>query len=561
MEKAHFLSKLNTFVYGPAFPERLICLEWKGYEAIAAEIDAAGKIYALSRIDIPPKGSGVEAIDQMFATGGFGDYPIFIVYSVPGIVFKTSTVPSTVDTEIETTVRFNVLKDVGIAKDNLIFDFFAKSRFSNESEVYIGAADRSEVNQMLDAVKGVGEEGEQRIVKGLIPGIMSLLNPVESLPGGVQAILNISYKTTSILIFKDNQLLFHREIVFGIDGSVELLAKKLYQENSVKDYLSKSKKLVKAAGLSPITRLDSEKVKVAGKLIKISEQEQTALEDARESGMARLIQNIRLSIGYFKTQTKVESVDCIYILGEGAEIPGMDKRMSDEFNTPVKIVDPFDGYALAQEEHTLQARLERDKLLYSSVMGGVRHLMKNGYESMNMLVPRGQRRQGIVSKIKKDPLLGFGPVAILLIILIILSSMYSRVSVMTSKSQSSSLNKSVATLKPLQKEMKELRSKINYAENQIAYLTSLHSGQKWSEVLLQMNRSVPEGVGIDQFRYGHLPNPEEIEITGTTLSTQKVTETARNLQESGVFKDLKIISADQEQEQVRFQMRGMVVTQ
>ena len=144
---------------------------------------------------------------------------------------------------------------------------------------------------------------------------------------GVDVILNIGCKSTTIVVFGNGQDFFTREL--NIAG--HKISKSLMDKNSLNYYEAEKLKFEK--GVQSLENTSTE-------------NESFSIQVAEKTIFTNLVEEIRKSLRYYMKTNPQAYFNKIYVTGGSANLVGVKDFISTNLNSEVELLDPFEKIAL-----------------------------------------------------------------------------------------------------------------------------------------------------------------------------------------------------------------------
>jgi len=246
--------------------------------------------------------------------------------------------------------------------------------------------------------------------------------------------------------------------------------------------------------------------------------------------LRRLKNEILRSFDYYKDQFREEKIDKVLLTGGSSKLKGLDAYLSDALGITVEILEPLkniemDG-SLKPKEEKLNECLPRLSLSIGLALG--KAIMIN---FLRVLHPpkKGLQLPGFLSKIQLPArslvAIGVGILALAIGFNVYLTSrrdMYRR--------QLQDKQVILADIKALH-ERKNVLSDIARKETHVR------------SMLVQLTKTFPSGITLTNLIYDN--GKKQIWLTGTAAYTGLVGKLIKNLEDSGYFRDVKLLEIKQ----------------
>jgi type IV pilus assembly protein PilM len=265
------------------------------------------------------------------------------------------------DDEIETAVRFQAQDHIPMPLDHAVLDYQVVDRSAGEGnerrmDVVAVAARREMVDALLGALRGAGLRpvgidlsafGMIRALEGVVASAPAAMTPSYEERAGQEeasaahmtaATLYCNFgDVTNLAVARGSMCLFTRISPFGLEG----IAQRLAERRGLT--LVDARQWLSHVGLErPIDEIEGDPETV---------------EHAREAlaeGAAKLADELRLSLDFYRTQEGAANVEGVVACGPGSLIQGLVERLERELGQPFHAVRPP---ALSHLDNASAARL------------------------------------------------------------------------------------------------------------------------------------------------------------------------------------------------------------
>lgn len=287
---------------------------------------------------IDPEALG-EALSEMFAANSLSA-DVRLGLANQKIAVRTIRLPVIADREeLETAIRFRAADEIPMPLDQAVMDYTVLGEVGPSTErrleVVVAAARRDMVSTALAALRAAGlrPTGIDLSAYGLIRGLHGAVPaPAAAAPAyeDRQELGGAAYPSqparlycnlgelTNLAIARGEGCLFTRAATFGIEGIAQRLA-----ESSTLT-LDHARAWLTHVGLTAaVGEIDGDR-----EIIGLTRA-------ALEEGVAKIADELRLSLEFYGQQDGVPPVADVVLTGAGAEIPGMADRLAGAFMLPV----------------------------------------------------------------------------------------------------------------------------------------------------------------------------------------------------------------------------------
>jgi type IV pilus assembly protein PilM len=270
-----------------------------------------------------------------------------------GVVVRTLQLPAIENPkELDAAVRFQAQEEIPMPLDQAVLDHQVvggdpgHDGASPRIDVVVVAARRAIVSSFLEPLRRAGLEpvGMDLAAFGMIRALAGLAeaeeprDPAHEAPNSNRAVLYCSVgDVTNLAVARGHACLFTRVSHAGLEPIVARLAAGLGLE------LALAQQWLTHVGLeAPVEQVEGDSGTVA------------AARDALEAGVTALVDELRLSLDYYRAQEGAVPVERILICGPGAVIPGLSARVQAGLGLPISQAVPP---ALAELGEAAAARL------------------------------------------------------------------------------------------------------------------------------------------------------------------------------------------------------------
>lgn len=249
------------------------------------------------------------------------------------------------DKELDSAVRFQAQEDLAMPIDQSVFDWQrlrpnAELRSEGKIDVVVVAARREMVNDLIKVVRDAGLRpvgldvsafGMIRALSKDTDGIQAIPVDPAAGPDADTAVAPVSAAklfcslgdNTNLAVARDGDCLFTRVSTFGIEGIAQRLAER--RELT----LEHARQWLGHVGVeAPAETLEGDPAIVE------------AARDSLEDGVAKLADEMRLSLDYYGTQEGAVAIEEIVVCGPGAVIPGVPARLEQHLGYAIRVGRP-----------------------------------------------------------------------------------------------------------------------------------------------------------------------------------------------------------------------------
>jgi len=244
--------------------------------------------------------------------------------SGPDVIVKQISLPLLDDSEVGPALRFEARKHMPFDPQTMVLDYQVVGRWTTERklDILLAAVSTEHVEQHLEPLRMLGME-----VDILDAAPLALTNAAAhgpSLPTDPHILLDIGHTASHLTLYQRGQPFFSRRLDFGgrsITRAIAAGAKIPYDE-------AEEWKL--AAGAD-----------VPGLRVEWDSRELEAVSDCLRS---ELVEELRRSFGFYRTQGHLPDPLRISVSGGSARLPGLFARLGELLGEPVMLFDPLQGF-------------------------------------------------------------------------------------------------------------------------------------------------------------------------------------------------------------------------
>lgn len=274
-----------------------------------------------------------EKVKELFREENIKPRKVTIGVSGSQVAIKRISVPFMPKKELREAVRWEAGKLISFPLEKAVVDFQLSGEIAEKGtkklDLIVAAAEREFIENQLAVIK---DAGLRPMGVGIIPH--ALWHCMQMIPvgrEGVTALIDIGAFKTSINIVKDNRLQFTREITTAGNDFTEAIQEAATLEGAALGF-AEAEEIKKEYGIP--REKDIEEAERHVSLQKMSFVIRPVLE--------RLISEINRSFEFYKSQSKEEDVERIFISGGGANLKGLKEYLADQLRTGVELLTPFE---------------------------------------------------------------------------------------------------------------------------------------------------------------------------------------------------------------------------
>ena len=250
------------------------------------------------------------------------------------VIYRQLNLPRISKKELLEAVPWAVRKDLPYELDS------AALGFEVQKTVKKGRAEKLKVGTVVAPSQLVAEHLQIYQKLGVLPAkltavpvaIWNVIRRDKALLQKKVLVVEIGARRSHLVFINQGVLDFHREITTAAQDFIEAIGNTIfYNLDMPQPSQAEAVKLWQTHG---IPGENSEQTIDGG--IKLSE-----IGISLRPVLERLINEIRRSIDYYREKFQVESIDCVFISGGSACVPGLQARLADMLNTQVELLNPF----------------------------------------------------------------------------------------------------------------------------------------------------------------------------------------------------------------------------
>lgn len=281
------------------------------------------KAVAYSRLPAGPDSAAGKLppnfISELIASNGIKGRKVCTLASVRSLSFSHLNVPVMPEKEMKEAVRWEVRKETGLPPNDLVSDFtYTGTRKTGENTVPVIAfsARKGEVDGLIALFKDSGLE--VRVIDTAPTALLAAFNLNNVWEDGVNySMVDIGATKTTLVIMKNNRLMFAREIPFGGNKLTAALSEGLgMEEPAAEEYKI-------ARGLNPPEGADAE----ARGLLALH--------------LTGLCREIHRSFDYYQAQFREGAVSRLFLCGGTARLKGIDGLVTETLGIESFVDDPI----------------------------------------------------------------------------------------------------------------------------------------------------------------------------------------------------------------------------
>lgn len=453
----------------------------------------------------------VRAIEDLKTQNNLQVSDVIFVIKGQDVIIRHTDVPIMEYNQISDSAKWEINQYLPEHGEEHYINFQIIDKIKNTDEniykLIVAAAPREKINKYVELAKKLGIkllaiDVASNCVARVFSGIYEKDNTKENI-----AIIKLGNKESNIIILENGRLFVERELPFGIDNiKKQIMTKKGMNEEDAIDFLKE--------------KID---------LTKIDENN----ED--EVRLKRLFDNVFSSfqkvIQFFGTGRIKKKIDKVYIIDVGANIINIDHYIQGYLNIDTSIVN-------SPEEIFCKFPSELQFKNYIEAFGAL--IRKGSNDELNLIPYDLENKRGDILKEKKLIMIG-GIIVLCMIVIAVIPKFY----IMKLNSDNSDLKTQINKEAYISSENMKVNSSLRLYNKQINTVDITQKTKiyviKWIEGIV---KQLPTDVTTSSIVIDSKVN--NISITGGTQNYNSVSTYADNLQNSGLYKDIKIISINQD---------------
>jgi len=479
----------------------------------------------------------VKILKEYIKTKGLDAYEGILFLNDTGLIIRYIKIPNMPDEELENAIRFEAKKELPFDIKDAVIDFIKIGKDDENEKLNILLAVYKK-NDLKSYYKFFNLIGIKLTAISIFPITIKSIFEMMELGYNDKVILHIDlgHKTTCLNILNKGKLAFSRVLSIGAYQIDEFIA-----ENISPNPLSQIEFMGKA-------RQKKEEIGLIG--------EDKEIVEMVEEGVNRIIQRIRLTIGYYKTQSGIKKIDRIVFSGGFANCKGISKYFESNFDMFVDTLDLSKINYLSFESKIPQ-------IMESNILFNVFGMLYDAAKydvSINILPKNKQPKYKFSLDSKEDleylykiaikfleklipnPTFFFSIVYIVLFSITFIPYFYFK----TSYTYYNKKNKKYSKL------LQEINYKIIDANNKKSELEKLkelnkqkkfvYSGKKdWPNIFIVFSHLIPDTIVIDRLSFSLNKKREHVfSLTGRTIDSANATTLALEMAKNKLFREVNL---------------------
>ncbi|MDD2716442.1 MAG: pilus assembly protein PilM, partial [Candidatus Wallbacteria bacterium] len=481
------------------------------------------------------KFSGLDLLTAYIEENKLQDHYCVLCVSGTSIIIRYILLPKIPVEELPTAVPFESKKELPFSLEEAELDYFIVGEVEKEGvkklKAFVAAYKKEELQKYYQLFERLGLKLSSIVVT---PPISENLIKMQGgkISDEIIAHIDIGYQTTSVNILNCGGLDFSRVIPMGSFQIDELIA-----ENLAGNPLQVEGNLEKASRLKIENGLTGSDEKV--------------VEWVRD-GINNLLQRVRLSIGYYKTQTGAKKIDRVLLTGGLAGLKGIAPYLKDNLEANVELLrlEPNPELSISPEFSGLNTNL------FATVIGGVIE-NKGSISRINLLAKYLRPKKEVslsssediqyfykeimirLEKMIPNPKLLFTVIYAGLFILMLVPYLFLNTSKIYYSSKSADYSTNLNQLSTKLEQAVALRNEFKNLEIKVREKASIFQGKRnWSEIMVSLSHTFTEEVIVDSLNFKMEKNRNySFTLSGKTGDTNMATMAAIDLGKNKYFSD------------------------
>jgi len=262
-----------------------------------------------------------DALTQLWKTAKLPHKRVVVGIANQRVIVRRVDVPYMSEEELRESLPFRAAEYIPIPMEEAILDFVPLEEFTTPDgeamlSVLVIAAQRDMANDVLEVLSGVGVK-PMAIDLQAFALVRAILGPDLHFDEGARAVVNIGAGVTQVAIVRSGTVRFLRIVPIGGEQFTRVLAEALALD------FQEAERRKRKTGVTPDGDAASE-----------PDEGKRALTEETDA----LIEEVRGSIDYYRSESGGNAVDRILISGNGARLPHLANRMGRSLGLPVEAV-------------------------------------------------------------------------------------------------------------------------------------------------------------------------------------------------------------------------------
>ncbi|WP_051624180.1 pilus assembly protein PilM [Clostridium akagii] len=452
----------------------------------------------------------IRAIEDVIRQNNLKVSNVVFVIKGQDVIIRHTDVPIMEYNQIGDSAKWEINQYLPQHGDEHYVNFQIIDRIKNADEniykLIVAAAPREKIDKYVELAKKLGIKLLAiDVAANCVARVFSSIYENDKTKENI-AIIKLGNKESNIVILEKGRLFVERELPFGIDNiKKQIMANYGINQEEATDFLK-------------------EKIE----LTKIDENNEN------EVRLKRLFDNVFSSfqkvIQFFGTGRSKKKIDKIYVIDSGADIINIDTYIQGYLDIDTSIVNsPEDIFCKFPDELQFKE--------YITVFGAL--IRKGSNDELNLIPYDLEDKRGDILKGKKVMIIT-GIIVVCMLVIAIILKLY----IMKLNSDNNDLKNQINKEAWISIQNTKLNSNLSQYNKQITTASAMQKSKvyvlKWIEGIV---KQLPSDVTTDSIVKDS--KQDNISITGGTQNINSVTTFANNLKNSGLYKDIKIISINQ----------------
>jgi len=299
-----------------------------------------------------------DALTKLIKKSGIRDNKAIIAITGQKVIVREIIFPLMEDKELLSGIMWEAPKYVPYDLDESIIDVekveeFVEKDGNKMMKVLLVAAPKSTIQPYMDVLK------KARIIPKIVDVVSSAnirafennlsdKKDEEQESSIIDIILSIGASNTNLTLVGKSNLKFTRDILIGGNDITKAIAKSLNISFDEAEKLKRETKIVLGTEAEEENKNESEKI-----IVKILDQ---------------VTKEVRKSMSYYKTQSQKVSYNKMMLSGGCANIDNIKDLLSEQFEIPVIIGNPFEGIKIDERTFDVE-RIKKLKDILGTVIG------------------------------------------------------------------------------------------------------------------------------------------------------------------------------------------------
>jgi type IV pilus assembly protein PilM len=455
----------------------------------------------------------VEAINNLKTEKNIRVSNVVFVIKGQDVIIRHTTVPIMEYNHIADSAKWEMSQYLPENGEEHYINFQILDKIKNKDEsiynLVVAAAPREKIDKFAEVSKKLGIKLLAiDIAANCVARVFSSIYDNDNTKENI-GIIKLGNTESNIIILDKGRLFIERELPFGIDNIIkQIIAKKGLSKTEAISYLKEN---------IDLTKIDK--------------------NDENEARIKRLFDNVFSSfekvIQFFGTGRAKKKLDKIYVIGSGAEIKNIDTYIKGFLDIDTTIVNSTsDVFCKFPDEHEFKK--------YIAPFGAL--IRKGQNVELNLIPYDLDHKRGTILTGKKERMIAGIIIACMIVVAVI-----PRLYIMKLNSDNSDLKSQLSKEVWIGSQNKKLNDKLSQYNKQMNTVATVQKGKvyvlKWIEGIV---KQLPSDATTDSIIKDN--KQDNINIAGETENLNSVTTFANNLENSGLYKDVKIISINQNTE-------------